>query len=222
MLKKLQRSKCEGFPPELPVEAAAGEGLAAVAGPSPALCQPRAGQRNRGPVPPKSSTSAQPRISDINIPLTSPASALVQFEHPAALCPRAGRSVCDSLWPGKPSTKSQEPPLQGRVSPGRCSGRPFRPSAVATVTRVLRIPCHLRFAPERKSLPGAQEAVLRPAGAACVRTSQPHPARWKPSLHWLRRQRYPSIQPCYGPSRPRPRRPFAHRTVHCLCRRSGA
>lgn len=32
---------------------------------------------------------------------------------PGAL--RAGRCVCDSLWPDKPSTKSQEPTLQGRV-----------------------------------------------------------------------------------------------------------
>ena len=53
MLRKLQRSRCEGFPSELPGEAAAGEGLAAVAGPSPALCQPRTGQRNWGPVPPQ-------------------------------------------------------------------------------------------------------------------------------------------------------------------------
>ena len=53
MLRKLQRSQCEGFPPELPGEAAAGEGLAAVAGPSPALCQPRTGLRNWGPAPPQ-------------------------------------------------------------------------------------------------------------------------------------------------------------------------
>ena len=30
---------------------------------------------------------------------------------------RAGRHVCDSLWPDKQSTKSQEPLLQGKASP---------------------------------------------------------------------------------------------------------
>ena len=81
---------CEGPSFELPCEAAAGEGLAAVAGPSPALCQPRAGQRNRGPNFPNSSTPAQLRISGINMQPASPASTRKQFQDPAALCPSGG------------------------------------------------------------------------------------------------------------------------------------
>ncbi len=81
---------CEGLPFELPGEAAAGKGLAAVAGPSPALCQPRAWQRNQGPNFPNSSTTAQPRITLINPRRTSPASTSVLREHPAALCPSGG------------------------------------------------------------------------------------------------------------------------------------
>lgn len=77
-------ASCECPTSELPVEAAAGEGLAAVAGPSPALCQPRAGQRNRGPNFPNSSTSAQARSNSIKSQTASPASTSVQCEHPAA------------------------------------------------------------------------------------------------------------------------------------------
>ena len=81
---------CEGPPFELPGEAAAGKGLAAVAGPSPALCQPRTGQRNWGPAPPNSSTPAQLRNSVINTQPASPASTRKQFQDPAALCPSGG------------------------------------------------------------------------------------------------------------------------------------
>ena len=89
-VKKAPSEGCEGFPFDLPGEAAAGKVLAAVAGPSPALCQPRTWQRNWGPVPPNSSTPVQLRISGINMQPTSPASPLVQCEHPAALCPSGG------------------------------------------------------------------------------------------------------------------------------------
>ena len=61
---------------------------------------------------------------------------------------RAGRFVCDSLWPGKPSTKSQEPPLQGRFNlaaipphlvtfPPPCGPRHASATAPATLRSVL-------------------------------------------------------------------------------------
>ena len=100
--------QCEGPTFELPGEAAAGEGLAAVAGPSPALCQPRTGQRNWGPAPPNSSTPVQVRISSINMQLASPASTKKKREHPAALIASLGvgplpKAVCQS--------ESATPPL---------------------------------------------------------------------------------------------------------------
>ena len=100
--------QCEGPTFELPGEAAAGEGLAAVAGPSPALCQPRTGQRNWGPAPPNSSTPVPLRISVINTRLTSPASTTVRCENPAALGASLGvgpapKAVCQS--------ESATPPL---------------------------------------------------------------------------------------------------------------
>ena len=52
----IHRHPCPGGTP-------AGKGLRAVAGPSPALCQPRTGQRNRGPNFPNSSTPVPLRIS---------------------------------------------------------------------------------------------------------------------------------------------------------------
>ena len=64
---------CECPTSELPGEAAAGEGLAAVVGLHPALCQPRAGQRNWGPNFPNSSTPVPLRISGIKILTASPA-----------------------------------------------------------------------------------------------------------------------------------------------------
>ena len=82
--------RCGGPTFEFPGEAAAGEGLAAVAGLHPALCQPRTGQRNRGPNFPNSSTSVPFRINGISIQATSPASASVKCEYPAALCPSGG------------------------------------------------------------------------------------------------------------------------------------
>lgn len=82
--------RCGGPTFEFPGEAAAGEGLAAVAGTVPALCQPRTGQRNRGPNFPNSSTSVPLRINGINIQTVSPASASEQCEYPAALCPSVG------------------------------------------------------------------------------------------------------------------------------------
>ena len=48
-----------------------------MAGPSPALCQPRAGQRNRGPNFPKSSTTAQPRTASVLLYRYLPHSASV-------------------------------------------------------------------------------------------------------------------------------------------------
>ena len=107
--------ECESIPFDLPGEAAAGEGLAAVAGPSPALCQPRTGQRNWGPAPPNSSTPVQVRISGINMQLTSPASTLVQCENPAALGASLGvgpepKVVCQN----ESATPPSSPFLRGK------------------------------------------------------------------------------------------------------------
>ena len=101
--------ECEGFPFDLPGEAAAGEGLAAVAGPSPALCQPRTEQRNRGPNFPNSSTTAQFRISVVNMQPPSPASAIVRCEVPAALIASLGvgpapKVVCRNMSATPPSS----------------------------------------------------------------------------------------------------------------------
>ena len=108
--------ECESFPFDLPGEAAAGEGLAAVAGPSPALCQPRTGQRNWGPAPPNSSTPVQLRISCINTRLPSPVSTRKESENPAALGASLGvgpvpKVVCQS----ESATPPSSPFLQGRV-----------------------------------------------------------------------------------------------------------
>ena len=108
--------ECEGFPFDLPGEAAAGEGLAAVAGPSPALCQPRTGQRNWGPVPPNSSTPVQVRISCISMQPASHASTIVRCEVPAALGASLGvgpapKVVCQS----ESATPPSSPFLRGRV-----------------------------------------------------------------------------------------------------------
>ena len=59
---------------------------------------------------------------------------------------RAGRHVCDSLWPDKQSTKSQEPLLQGTASP--CSTWPLFLQALC-LFRLVRGP---RFAAVRARL----------------------------------------------------------------------
>ena len=101
-VKCLPRQGAEGIPSNLPGDAAAGEGLAAVAGSVPALCQPRTVYRNWGPNFPNSTTSVQPRISVINVLETSPASTLVPCEHPAALCSEAaGRPVIKGQQSGQ-------------------------------------------------------------------------------------------------------------------------
>lgn len=109
--------QCKGPTFELPGEAAAGEGLAAVAGPPPALCQPRTGQRNWGARGPNSSTPVQLRISVINTRPVSPASALVQCEDPAALGASLGvgpapKAVCQS----ESATPPLAPFLRGKPS----------------------------------------------------------------------------------------------------------
>ena len=90
------------------------------------------------------------------------------------------------------------------------------------------------FLPEAKtsqSLPGTQSAALRSAGAEsggqCIRaaggkiSALPYPDCLLPATHcaWKHRQckaygqnLFPPTQPCYGPSRPRPRRESGHRT----------
>ena len=63
---------------------------------------------------------------------------------------RAGRLVCDSLWPDKQSTKSQEPLLQGTASP--CSTWPLFLQASAGKNPA-------------RSLPGSQDTAVPAVGA---------------------------------------------------------
>ena len=107
--KCLRRQSAEVIPSNLPGEAAAGEGLAAVAGPSPALCQPRTWQRNRGPAPPNSSTRCRPASASASFGSPSPASASVLCEHPAALCSEAA---------GRPGTKGRQSRQAGQPTFG--------------------------------------------------------------------------------------------------------
>ena len=178
MLRKLQRSQCEGFPPELPGEAAAGKGLAAVAGPSPALCQPRAVQRNRGPNFPNSSTTAQLRISSINTQPASPASTRKQCEHPAAL----RSSAAGSARHQKPAVRQAGqlafeavPPRYGFavVIPGRYSSRPCVIFALRAVLACVPHRCGPSSAKTPQSLPGVQDTAVPAVGADKVRVNRP-------------------------------------------------
>ena len=63
---------------------------------------------------------------------------------------RAGRYGCDSLWPDKQSTKSQEPLLQGTASP--CSTWPLFLQASAGKNPA-------------RSLPGSQDTAVPAVGA---------------------------------------------------------
>ena len=60
-----------------------------------------------------------------------------------------------------------------------------------------------------RSVPGSREAALRAAGAACVRTSQPHPAPER-QCQAFGHQPQTSIERCIEPSRLRPVRPSVH------------
>ena len=92
---------------ELPGEAAAGEGLAAVVGLHPALCQTRTGLCNWGPNFPNCSAPVPSRISVIKIQSTSPAEAPVVREHPVALCSSADGSF-QAVTPLPPQAPSEE------------------------------------------------------------------------------------------------------------------
>ena len=184
-----------------------------MAGPSPALCQPRAVQRNRGPNFPNSSTTAQLRISNINTQPASPASPRKECEDPAALGASLGvgpepKVVCQN----KSATPPSSPFLQGKplacLSPAaipphlcrdesrqKCSGQPGygRPGRWRRQCQSSRL-CSPAFA-------SAQNPRCPPQTAPEGRC-----------------QASPSTPCCYstvgdGPSRPRPRRPsaFPHR-----------
>ena len=89
-----------------------------MAGPSPALCQPRAVQRNRGPNFPNSSTTAQLRISDINTRPPSPASTRKQCQDPAALGASLGVGPAPKVVCRNESvTPPLSPFLRGTASP---------------------------------------------------------------------------------------------------------
>ena len=155
----------EGPTFELPGEAAAGKGLAAVAGPSPALCQPRTGQRNWGPAPPNSSTTAQLRISVVNMQSPSPASTRKKCGHPAALGASLGvgpapKAVCQS----ESATPPLAPFLRGTASPWSipvcCSSTPCDLSTSVRSSPCVRI--RSRNAVVRTRLQGHK--VFRAAG----------------------------------------------------------
>ena len=174
--------------------------LAAVAGLHPALCQPRAGQRNRGPNFPNSSTTAQPRIAVVLLDRHHPHSVFVSCEHPAALrssaagslplrksaVPRAGQLTSSApaprygfavVIPGRYSFT----PLPGQAPPEvfRASGRqPFRLLA-QTVSEQVRHRLRRRVSARQHPLPrtlflcSSKWAVPSQAGEAVC---QPHNA----------------------------------------------
>ena len=101
-VKCLRQCGAKVLPSNLPGEAVAGEGLAAVAGSVPALCQPRTGQRNWGPNFPNSSTRCNSAGASVSLHRHHPLSASVQREHPAALCSEAaGRPVIKGQQSGQ-------------------------------------------------------------------------------------------------------------------------
>ena len=90
---------------------------------------------------------------------------------------RAGRHVCDSLWPDKQSTKSQEPSLRGK------------PTACYTWPLFLQVSAGKNPA---RSLPGAQDTAVPAVGADSVshrsRASRPSPLLpFHAASHRLRR-----------------------------------
>ena len=138
---------CECCTSNLPGEAAAGKGLAAVVGLHPALCQPRAGQRNRGPNFPNSSTSALPRTAVVLLDRHNPHSASVQCGHPAALRSCAAGSLSlrkPAVGHSPPARLLRSAPRYGFavVIPARYSSRPFRRSTCARSShlRQLKLP----------------------------------------------------------------------------------
>lgn len=74
---------------------------------------------------------------------------------------RAGRAGCDSLWPDKQSTKSQEPALRGK------------PTACYTWSLFLQASDGKNPA---RSLPGAQDTAVPAVGADSVRINLPQTA----------------------------------------------
>ena len=106
-VKEAATFSVQSFPFELPGEAAAGEGLAAVAGLHPALCQPRTGLHNWGPAPPNCSAPVPSRISVIKMQPVSPATTSVLREHPAALRSSAAGSF-QAVTPLPPQAPEEE------------------------------------------------------------------------------------------------------------------
>ena len=169
---------CKGCTSYLPGEAAAGKGLAAVAGLHPALCQPRAGQRNRGPNFPNSSTTAQPRIASVLLEGHHPLSVSVLCEHPAALRSFAAGSARHQ----KPAVRQAGqlafeavPPRYGFavVIPGRYSSRPCVIFALRAVLACVPHRCGPSSAKTPQSLPGSQDTAVPAVGADKVRLNRP-------------------------------------------------
>ena len=107
-VKCLRRQGARVIPSNLPGEAAAGEGLAAVAGSVPALCQPRTWQRNRGPNFPNSSTRCNSAGASVSLHRHHPLSA--SYAAKLRVGPSSKASSRD-----KPASSPLTPFLQGRV-----------------------------------------------------------------------------------------------------------
>ena len=153
-----------------------------MAGPSPALCQPRAVQRNRGPNFPNSSTTAQLRINVINTRPPSPASTKKECEDPAALGASLGvgpapKAVCQN----ESATPPLAPFLRGTAPPCVYLWALFRHTSAG------KNPA--------RSVSGTQSAAVPAAGADSVSHRRSvrqltSPPRIRAASHRLRRSTF--------------------------------
>ena len=186
-----------------PPEAASGEGLAAVAGSVPALCQPRTWQRNRGPNFPNSSTRCSSASASSSFLRTSPASTSVLCESPAALAAQLrGCLVSKSGSPAELASPTWTPFRQGK--PTACSSLPATPPGTVSFS-------HCARSSRRPASPSATlwsvlgKNATEPSGQA----GHGRPGRWRrecPSSRLCCRCFAPATKPCCPPP-PAPVRP---------------
>jgi len=186
MLSCSVRSICICFP-LCPDESAAGRELAAVAGPSPALCQPRTGLRNWGPPFPNCSAPVPPRIPASRFIGHHPHLVPVPREHPAA-----SRTCRCWVVPGRDSSASASsvrrvPSFHSKVS--LRLGYPWPLFLQGLRVSALR-KCQAAFEQRgcsaastlagsvSQTLPGSQGAAVPAAGAESVG----HLPRWGPFM----------------------------------------
>ena len=154
-----------------------------MAGSVPALCQPRTGQRNRGPDFPNSSTRCSTAGASVSLHRHHPLSASVLREHPAALAAQLrGCLVSKSGSPAELASPTWTPFSQGKAGRARPCLSPGCYSS-ATLPGQARQRCvgHPECGPEG---PLAQHvSVSIPQGVPC-RLS--HPAPVEPSVQGLR------------------------------------